>query len=76
MYFRENKCIDSSDNSRYMAYKKTVMSRNKMNKSKFLRSRMLKKYLSKALRKKRKIPSLETLTFNKQYVQKTQNNGN
>lgn len=74
-YFRENKCVDSSDNSRYMAYKKMVTNRNKMNKSKFLRSRTLKKYLSKTFRKKRKMPPLEVSSFNKQYLQKIENNG-
>lgn len=71
MYFRENKHVDSSDNKRYKAYKKMVLSRHKMNKSKFLRRRTLNRFLSKSLRKKRKMPRLESTPFNKQYIKKS-----
>jgi L-lactate utilization protein LutB len=74
IYFRENKYVDSVDNKRYSAYKKTIVSRSKMNKSKLLRCAALKKFLGKSFCKKRKMPLLESVPFNKQYIKKNQNN--
>ena len=72
-YFRKTKGIDIPMNSNYLAYKKFVTSRKKMNKSKILRNMLLNKILSKAFRKKRKMPPLEKKSFNKQYILSLQN---
>ncbi len=72
-YFRKTKGIDIPMNSNYLAYKKFVTSRKKMNKSKILRNILLNKILSKAFRKKRKMPPLEKKSFNKQYILSLQN---
>ena len=73
IYFRKTKGVDIPMNSNYLAYKKFVTSRKKMNKSHLLRTLVLNKILSKAFRKKRKMPPLEKHTFNKQYIQRMQN---
>ena len=72
IYLHKTKSVDSSINCHYLAHKKFVMSRKKMNKSKILRTFILNKILSKSFRKKRKMPPLEKIPFNKQYIQSKQ----